>query len=61
VVTRTDGTRQIALNGHPLYRFAGDQNPGDTAGNGFGGIWHVVHTGASAATSTPAPPAPSGY
>lgn len=61
VVTRTDGTRQITLDGHPLYRFAGDQKPGDTVGDGFGGIWHVVHTGAAAATKTPAPVATPGY
>jgi predicted lipoprotein with Yx(FWY)xxD motif len=50
VVTRADGTHQLTLDGHPLYRYAGDQGPGDTTGDGFGGIWHVVHSD----TSTPA-------
>jgi predicted lipoprotein with Yx(FWY)xxD motif len=50
VVTRSDGTHQLSLDGHPLYRYVGDQGPGDTTGDGFGGIWHAVHT----ATSTSA-------
>jgi predicted lipoprotein with Yx(FWY)xxD motif len=33
---------QVAYNGHLLYRFAGDSAPGDTTGQGVGGVWHVV-------------------
>jgi predicted lipoprotein with Yx(FWY)xxD motif len=47
VVSRADGTHQLTLDGHPLYRYVGDQGPGDTTGDGFGGIWHVVHTAAT--------------
>jgi predicted lipoprotein with Yx(FWY)xxD motif len=43
VITRTDGTHQLTLAGHPLYRYAGDAGPGATTGDGIGGIWHVVH------------------
>ena len=39
---RDDGTTQVTYNGHPLYHFAGDQAPGDTNGEGVGGIWFVV-------------------
>lgn len=39
---RDDGTLQVTYNGHPLYHFAGDQAPGDTNGQGVGGIWFVV-------------------
>jgi predicted lipoprotein with Yx(FWY)xxD motif len=39
---RDDGTMQVTYNGHPLYHFAGDQAPGDTHGQGVGGIWFVV-------------------
>jgi predicted lipoprotein with Yx(FWY)xxD motif len=33
---------QVEYNGHPLYTFSGDSAPGQTTGEGFGGIWHVV-------------------
>jgi predicted lipoprotein with Yx(FWY)xxD motif len=42
---RRDGSRQVTYNGHPLYRFAGDKNPGNTNGQGldaFGARWWVV-------------------
>lgn len=40
--TRSDGTTQITFYGHPLYTYAGDNAPGDTNGEGFGGNWFVV-------------------
>ena len=42
---RSDGKPQVTYNGHPLYTFTGDQNPGDTSGQGvsaFGALWYVV-------------------
>lgn len=41
-ITRADGTTQLAINGQPLYRFAGDAAPGDTAGQGSNQVWWVV-------------------
>jgi predicted lipoprotein with Yx(FWY)xxD motif len=41
-ITRDDGSTQVAVNGHPLYGYAGDTGPGDTAGQGVGGAWYVV-------------------
>jgi len=31
-----------AYKGHPLYRYAGDHNPGEITGDGADGVWHVV-------------------
>ncbi|MEO8485314.1 MAG: hypothetical protein ABI585_03160 [Betaproteobacteria bacterium] len=42
IVVRDDGSRQWALDGKPLYRFAADAKPGDALGDGQGGVWHVV-------------------
>jgi predicted lipoprotein with Yx(FWY)xxD motif len=38
-VTRSDGTKQVTVNGWPLYFFAGDKAPCDTNGQGVGGVW----------------------
>jgi predicted lipoprotein with Yx(FWY)xxD motif len=42
VVTRDDGTKQWAHKGKPLYTFAKDSKPGETAGEGFNKVWHVA-------------------
>ncbi len=42
IVTRTDGTRQWAYRGQPLYYFVRDAKSGDMAGDGVGGQWKVV-------------------
>lgn len=33
---------QVAWNGKPLYNYSADSAPGDTRGDGIGGIWHVA-------------------
>lgn len=43
VTTRSDGSHQWVYQGRPLYLFAGDSKPGDHAGDGVNGSWHVVH------------------
>jgi predicted lipoprotein with Yx(FWY)xxD motif len=42
-VDRPDGTKQLTLNGWPLYRYAKDAQPGDTTGNGVGGTWKALN------------------
>ena len=37
-----DGKRQWAYKGKPLYLFAKDAKPGDTTGDGAGGVWHLA-------------------
>jgi predicted lipoprotein with Yx(FWY)xxD motif len=46
-VARTDGTDQLTVNGQPLYRYSPDTNPGDTNGQGSGGVWFVVDASGS--------------
>ncbi|WP_449372765.1 COG4315 family predicted lipoprotein [Arthrobacter psychrolactophilus] len=59
-ITGTDGAKQLTLNGLPLYTFAGDKNPGDTTGQGYGGIWWVVDSaGAKVTGAGPVSSAPS--
>ena len=44
-ISRSDGTRQVTYNGHPLYRFLQDSRPGQTHGQGltaFGAAWFVL-------------------
>ncbi len=43
-VTDKDGKaeKMWAYEGQPLYFFKNDKKPGDTNGNGVGGVWHVV-------------------
>jgi len=43
--TRTDGTKQVTWNGHPLYTYVGDHGPGQANGNNLninGGLWKEV-------------------
>src|SRR5690606_5651578 len=37
-----DGKRQWAYKGKPLYLFVKDTNPGDTNGDGLGGVLHLA-------------------
>jgi predicted lipoprotein with Yx(FWY)xxD motif len=42
IIERSDGTRQWAYAGKPLYLYHDDVAPGDAEGDGEGGVWHVV-------------------
>jgi len=40
VVADANGN-QVEYNGHPLYTYSADTGPGQTTGEGVGGVWHV--------------------
>lgn len=42
IVTRDDGSKQWAYKGAPIYTFSKDAKPGDTTGDKFKDIWHVI-------------------
>jgi predicted lipoprotein with Yx(FWY)xxD motif len=71
-ITRSDGTKQVTYDGHPLYYFSGDSGPGTATGQGSDGFgakwWLVAPTGSdvtasvasfTAAGSAGAPAAPA--
>jgi predicted lipoprotein with Yx(FWY)xxD motif len=52
--TRSDGSKQVTYNGHPLYNYVGDQKAGDTNGQGisaFGAKWYAVSPAGSTVTA----------
>jgi predicted lipoprotein with Yx(FWY)xxD motif len=66
VITRPDGTKQLAAAGKPLYTFAQD-TPGAVTGDGasdaFGGksfTWHVVQAGGKTAGAPATKPSGGG-
>jgi predicted lipoprotein with Yx(FWY)xxD motif len=54
-ITRSDGTKQVTYDGHPLYYFAGDSGPGTASGQGsdaFGAKWWLVAPAGSDVTAS---------
>ena len=59
VIERSDGTRQWAWQGKPLYRWVSDRRWGQADGDRVSGVWTLVRpTGADAAALPPFPDAP---
>ena len=53
LVTRTDGSKQVAYKGHPLYYYTADKGSGTTTGEGlnsFGAKWWLVAPSGSGIT-----------
>lgn len=42
IIDRTDGTKQWAKDGKPLYFWVQDHKKGDTTGDGVNGVWDVA-------------------
>lgn len=41
-ITRTDGTKQVTVNGWPVYYYADDKAPGDVNGQAFKDVWWLL-------------------
>lgn len=52
-ITRSDGTKQLAINGLPLYLFASDSQAGQATGQAVGGIWWAVGADGKKITTKP--------
>jgi hypothetical protein len=52
-ITRSDGTKQLAINGMPLYLFASDSQAGEADGQAVGGVWWVVGADGKKITTQP--------
>lgn len=42
-IERDDGTMQVTYNGHPLYTFVQDEEPGMANGQGVNDVWYLVN------------------
>ena len=54
-ITRSDGTKQVTYDGHPLYYFVGDSAAGQTNGQGsdnFGAKWWLVASSGAKITAS---------
>jgi predicted lipoprotein with Yx(FWY)xxD motif len=54
-ITRSDGTKQVTYDGHPLYYYAGDSGSGMASGQGsdsFGAKWWLVSPSGSDVTAS---------
>jgi predicted lipoprotein with Yx(FWY)xxD motif len=52
-ITRDDGTKQVTVNGMPIYLFAKDTAPGEVKGQGVGKVWYVIAPDGTMITKTP--------
>jgi predicted lipoprotein with Yx(FWY)xxD motif len=56
-ITRSNGTRQVTYNGHPLYLFIKDKKPGDVTGQGvsaFDAAWFALFPSGNQISGAPA-------
>jgi predicted lipoprotein with Yx(FWY)xxD motif len=52
-ITRSDGTKQVTLDGRPLYTYSGDTGAGTVTGQGVKGIWWAVSPSGAEVTTAP--------
>jgi predicted lipoprotein with Yx(FWY)xxD motif len=52
-ITLADGSKQVTINGLPVYRFSGDTKAGDTSGQLYQNLWWVVSPSGAKITTAP--------
>jgi len=52
-ITRDDGTKQVTVDGMPIYLWVKDKKPGDVTGQGVGKVWYVVAPDGKMITDAP--------
>lgn len=57
LAVRSDGSKQWALRGKPLYRWASDKKYGDAGGDGVSDVWRLVRVAAPKPAASAAAPA----
>ena len=61
-ITRDDGTKQLTVDGRPVYTYVGDKDPGATSGQGLnlsGGLWWVLSPSGAVIKATAGSASPS--
>ncbi|MEV5610734.1 SCO0930 family lipoprotein [Streptomyces sp. NPDC052225] len=53
-VTAADGSKQLTIDGWPMYRYAMDTKAGDAKGQGVGGTWYAAAPDGKKASPEPA-------
>jgi predicted lipoprotein with Yx(FWY)xxD motif len=52
-VTRSDGSKQLTIDGYPLYLFGSDSEAGEAKGQAVGGVWWVLGANGEKITTQP--------
>jgi predicted lipoprotein with Yx(FWY)xxD motif len=52
-ITRDDGSKQVTVNGMPIYLWQKDKAPGDVTGQGVNKVWYVVAPDGKMITTAP--------
>src|SRR6201991_225663 len=63
-ISRSDGSKQVTYDGHPLYTYTADNAPGQANGNGLndnGGVWHEIPSPGQAAPAGTSGGGSNGY
>jgi predicted lipoprotein with Yx(FWY)xxD motif len=58
-ITTAAGTKQLTINGLPVYTFSKDSAPGDVQGQGFMKLWWALDPAGAKVSTLPEPSTPA--